>query len=563
MGNEYARCSRSRCWHGDFSGRVAAGPWRPTSLEAVSFSDATTATSRARISTTMAWCRGPTMAASVACLGRCRTASWEAWRHPLDGGSGIPDQQATALRQRGFRSHWTEGRRYTLERQSPRYAYLSGGRRVMVGRPRQSGALVASSVGGAAWTPDFQGPHHLRLPRRLWPTTPNWNLSTRFRAAAPRGRSVQDRRPKGHPDPSLIFKTPTDRRWTTQTAPAQLARAELRCRGRRPDRLHRMRTEGDLAHDRRHHVDASRDLRYHAREGQGVDAWDANKVLIVGDGGKIAWTTNAGGTPTWKVNPAATANSLFGAQRSTRPTGSSWATTRRFSGPQTPARLDRLRRRSSLPASASPPSEPRFAARIQHHLDGGHVERRQGHRSRGRALRFQNKYGRYWNGSRGSPRTAGLVADKKRLQRLERLARDGHVPEHVLVRWGVDDQPARPTGGGSAGYARSARRWSGRRSSRRRTSGTPGPSRPRGPLPEAHGWIDGARSTSSSVGRRRAASTSRSRRPIHRRRSTTRAPQAGQRREKAVPGKVARRGQALGHHARHRLQRRTEVLTVH
>lgn len=337
------------------------------------------------------------------------------------GGTAVPQQPSNILYgSTDFGANWTlETPIHALNIRPFDMAYLSGGRRVVVGRLANGDAVAASSVNGGAWKPDWRGPVHVNADGDPIPTYAELQAIDAVSSGSVAWTVGQDRTSRQYPPwAALIFKTTDGSTWTTQTAPAA-ASAGLNCVaavdaqtafiGENAKAVLRT-TNGGTTWTRLAYTSVTMPAKVRA-----IDAWDANKVLIVGDGGKIAWTTNAlAATPAWNVNATATSNSLFGAQMidekhwivvgdnetimRTSDAGAHWTGSTSVVAPSIAI--------TPMPSRASLLSSSTISL-------GGTSSDGKGIGVAEVALRFQNRYGRYWNGSSWGTGDSWVVADKK------------------------------------------------------------------------------------------------------------------------------------------------------
>jgi photosystem II stability/assembly factor-like uncharacterized protein len=242
----------------------------------------------------------------------------------VDGGTAVPSGADMLYKSSDSGVSWAEetpllGRSVALSDM----AYLAGGRRVVVGKLASSNdiALIASSVNNAAWNIDYEGPSHPAPSPDVDPPTTYAEFSAIDAVA---GGNVawavgQDRTFSTQTPPwtALIRKTiDAGSTWTTQTAAASTS--GLKCVAAVDDQIAFI---GEDAKFITRTTDGGTTWTRLAAAVTGpvkvkaIDAIDADHVLIVGDGGKIAWTANASAsTPVWSVNSTATTNALLGAQ---------------------------------------------------------------------------------------------------------------------------------------------------------------------------------------------------------------------------------------------------------
>jgi hypothetical protein len=143
-----------------------------------------------------------------------------------------------------------------------------------------------------------------------------------------------------------------------------------------------------------------------------IDALDANTVVIVGDAGRIAWTTNAlAGTPTWSVNTTATTNALLGVQVID---ATHWVV---VGNNETILRTSNGGASWTGSTAAAAPSAAITGPDVAHMLDSATVHA-QGTASDGAGVgvarvdvRLQRLDGQYWNGSGWSPGESWLPAN--------------------------------------------------------------------------------------------------------------------------------------------------------
>ncbi|NTU71945.1 MAG: hypothetical protein HGB10_09035 [Coriobacteriia bacterium] len=209
-------------------------------------------------------------------------------------------------------------------------AYLSGGRRVAVGIAGESPGIIASSVGGGAWTQSFRGPVYA-APAGSEDPPPTVKAFFTAVDSAPGGDVAwavgsEWVTPFGSADPlgaptALIRKTVDGgSTWTTQTVGSAGAAitsvvavdTQTAFIGREQGRLYRTLDGGATWND----LTTSNSVFGFTRKINGVDAVDANHVVIVGDGGKLAYSSNATSpTITWTAtNPMAGTKELLGVQ---------------------------------------------------------------------------------------------------------------------------------------------------------------------------------------------------------------------------------------------------------
>jgi photosystem II stability/assembly factor-like uncharacterized protein len=209
-------------------------------------------------------------------------------------------------------------------------AYLAGGRRVVVGKlqPSNYEALIASSVNGAAWTIDRQGPYHAALPDQDPPIV---YAELAAVDAAPGGATAwavgYDRtdRTLAGPFDALIYKwSNSGSTWTTQTAPTTTpqglscvaaADAQTAYIGQLNSKILLRTINGGSAWTPMPPFATTTGIT----SVNAIDAYDGDHVLVVGNTlngqGRIAWTSNAkASNPTWSVNTASAPRALLGAQ---------------------------------------------------------------------------------------------------------------------------------------------------------------------------------------------------------------------------------------------------------
>lgn len=186
-------------------------------------------------------------------------------------------------------------------------AYLSGGRRVAVGKIESpmNYAVIASAVGAGDWEIDLEGPKYPLPVNEDDPPQTLTNAVMRAVDAAP-GETVAwavgtnfSLNPQSATGEALIYKTTeSGSDWATQTVTG----------------VHTV-TSVTAADDNTAFIGCSSKRVLRTLNGgdnwavlsaptaiaiNGIDALDANTVVVVGDGGKVSWTTNASAaTPTW------------------------------------------------------------------------------------------------------------------------------------------------------------------------------------------------------------------------------------------------------------------------
>jgi photosystem II stability/assembly factor-like uncharacterized protein len=186
-------------------------------------------------------------------------------------------------------------------------AYLSGGRRVAVGKVESpmNYAVIASAVGAGAWDVDLEGPKYPLPADENDPPQTITNAELRAVDAAPGGTVAWavgtnlSEYPQSATGEALIYKwTDSSSTWATQTVTgvhtvtsvtaADDNTAFIGCSSKKV--LRTMNGGSTWAA-----LSAPTAIAINA-----IDALDANTIVVVGDAGKVAWTTNASaGTPTW------------------------------------------------------------------------------------------------------------------------------------------------------------------------------------------------------------------------------------------------------------------------
>jgi photosystem II stability/assembly factor-like uncharacterized protein len=195
---------------------------------------------------------------------------------------------------------------------------LSGGRRVAVGKLSAINpiALIASSVNGAAWTKDQQGPpmedaegyditrNELSSVDAATGGTVAWAVGNDY--------SGLENSPTFR---SLVYKTDNSgASWTQQVSPltsglncVAAVDAQTAFIGQESRFVLRTLDGSTWA--------AMPAIPNAAFKARAIDAVDKDTVLVVGDGGQIAWTANASApVPTWTMKTSGTSNALLGAQ---------------------------------------------------------------------------------------------------------------------------------------------------------------------------------------------------------------------------------------------------------
>ncbi|HEY5541165.1 MAG TPA: hypothetical protein VIL41_06915 [Coriobacteriia bacterium] len=198
-------------------------------------------------------------------------------------------------------------------------AHLSGNRRVVVGNLGSGPeALIASSVNNAAWAIDFHGPVHTDANGDPVPTRAGFSAID----AAPGGSVAwavgNDWTSNNQAFEPLIYVTANGgSSWARQAVGASTPEitcvaagdAQTAFIGRRSSSLLRT-TDGGSNWGALPITGWTGTAAVNA-----IDASDADHVLVVGDGGRIAWSSNASAaTPTWSVNTTTTTNTLLGVQ---------------------------------------------------------------------------------------------------------------------------------------------------------------------------------------------------------------------------------------------------------
>jgi putative cell wall-binding protein len=199
-------------------------------------------------------------------------------------------------------------------------AYLDT-RRVVVGYSGEKDALIASSVGSDPWGINVRVPVHLDsfgdpLPSKTWfsaiDAAPGGNV-----AWAVGNDSTLDTAPF---DSLIRLTTDKGSTWATRTASSlgeitsvAAVDAQHAFIGRRSNSILRT-TTGGADPINWQAIPITPNWPFSAAV-NGIDALNADSVLAVGDGGHIAWSTNASAdSPTWSVNTTATTNTLLGAK---------------------------------------------------------------------------------------------------------------------------------------------------------------------------------------------------------------------------------------------------------
>jgi len=286
-------------------------------------------------------------------------------------------------------------------------AYLAGGRRVAVGRWNTYG-LLASSTGGA-WTRDYFGPVYAPPSESEPAPTTQAQFAAIDTAAGGNvawavGNDWTNSGSAAGPYEELIRYTSNGGSdWTTQTVAGITTTAEITCLavgdsthayiGRKSGAL--LRYDGATWHVMPGALPAG------FAPVNAVDAFDANNVVVVGDGGKVFKSTNAAGpTPTWTAvgTTLGTTNALRGVQmlsasswivvgdnetiRRTTNSGASWIGPTGVNAPTV---------KITLPASGFTVSSPTITASGESADGGIGVAQVQ--------VALQRKDGKYWSGS--------------------------------------------------------------------------------------------------------------------------------------------------------------------
>jgi len=203
-------------------------------------------------------------------------------------------------------------------------AYLSGGRRVVIGKlhPSNQLAVIASSVTPGTWTTDFVGPYHPAPDASSDPPPTQAVLaavdavpSGAFAWAVGEDMTITGNNP---PFDALVYKTADGgSTWTTQTVPSTTP--GMTCVSA-VDGQHAF--IGQASKTLLRTIDGSTWTALPSLPAttgitvvNAIDAFDANHVMVVGNNGRIAWTSNAGSAaPAWTAYTSSTAVTLLGAQ---------------------------------------------------------------------------------------------------------------------------------------------------------------------------------------------------------------------------------------------------------
>jgi len=209
------------------------------------------------------------------------------------------------------------------------FAYLAGGRRVIVGQlqPANEIAVIASSVGLGPWTVNFDGPYYPAPDPDSDPPITYAELTAI--GAAPGGNVAwavgQDRTaPLSRLVPPwtvLLLKTVNGgSSWTTQTVTfttpgincIAVADAQTAFIGQASRSL--LRTRNGSTWDS---PSVGNSVNWGVNPVNAIDALDANHILFVGDNGRIGWSSNAAAdTPNFTITSTqtVTGTTLRGAQ---------------------------------------------------------------------------------------------------------------------------------------------------------------------------------------------------------------------------------------------------------
>ncbi len=202
-------------------------------------------------------------------------------------------------------------------------AHLSGGRRVAVGKLSDQYAFIASAVGSGDWQIDFQGPYY--APPNDEDPAPSTRAYLSAIDAAPGATTawtvgVDWTESNTPPYKGLIYKTSdSGSTWTTQTAPTTTS--GLDCVAAPSSQVAFIGQQNSTKVWRT--LDGSTWAEVTALPSawsiggvNGIDALDTDRVVVVGNSGRVAWTSNASAvTPTWTSSTAAPANvTLLGVQ---------------------------------------------------------------------------------------------------------------------------------------------------------------------------------------------------------------------------------------------------------